>query len=460
MNLPEKVWRAGTLTYTRRGIALLFAGLLWGDFAWGMKTRAVGYVSALTVKSFGISDFMYGLLMVSFPCFTNIFMMPAISYCSDRHRGRLGRRIPFLLWTTPFVVIGLAGLGVSPMLGQWISELAGEGRLPGKLASLIVFACFWIVLDFGTTLTNAIFGALANDVVPEELIGRFLSLFRMVTLSCAILFNFFLLGYAERYAPAIFIGLAVLYGVGLFSMCAMVREGSYPPPPREPKSSSGAGGHLRRFSGAVKIYFRECFALPYYRWVIAAQVCCINSVMPVNMYALFYAKSLNLDLALFGKICAGIFLVSVLLSFFLGVLADRFHPLRAGIVCIGVLAAVQISGGFLIRGASGFLTVFAVHEVVIMSYNTLMASYGQRLFPKTYFAQFNSALQMLNAVAAVLLAPAFGWILDRLGHDYSRIFLMGSVLSVAGFCSLLVVFRYFMRLGGDRGYRPPMVEEK
>ncbi|PVY41392.1 prepilin-type N-terminal cleavage/methylation domain-containing protein [Victivallis vadensis] len=33
-------------------------------------------------------------------------------------------------------------------------------------------------------------------------------------------------------------------------------------------------------------------------------------------------------------------------------------------------------------------------------------------------------------------------------------------LSVAGFCSLLVVFRHFMRLGGDRGYRPPMVEGK
>uniref|UniRef100_UPI0023F51453 DUF1559 family PulG-like putative transporter n=2 Tax=Victivallis vadensis TaxID=172901 RepID=UPI0023F51453 len=33
-------------------------------------------------------------------------------------------------------------------------------------------------------------------------------------------------------------------------------------------------------------------------------------------------------------------------------------------------------------------------------------------------------------------------------------------LSVAGFCSLLVVFRHFMRLGGDRGYRPPMMEGK
>lgn len=75
----QKIWRAGTLTYTTTGIILLFIWLLWGDFAWGLKERSVGYVAGLMVKSFGISDFVYTVMMVSFPCFTNIFLMPIIS---------------------------------------------------------------------------------------------------------------------------------------------------------------------------------------------------------------------------------------------------------------------------------------------------------------------------------------------------------------------------------------------
>ena len=165
----QKIWRAGTLTYTTTGIILLFIWLLWGDFAWGLKERSVGYVAGLMVKSFGISDFVYTVMMVSFPCFTNIFLMPIISYRSDRHRGRWGRRIPFLMKTTPFVVVGLIGLGFTPMLGNWLSAHIGVDRLSVNMASLLVFGFFWILLDFGTTLTNAIFVALANDVVPTAL---------------------------------------------------------------------------------------------------------------------------------------------------------------------------------------------------------------------------------------------------------------------------------------------------
>ena len=34
---PKNKWSVGTLTYTAAGLAVLFALLLWGDFAWSMK---------------------------------------------------------------------------------------------------------------------------------------------------------------------------------------------------------------------------------------------------------------------------------------------------------------------------------------------------------------------------------------------------------------------------------------
>jgi len=443
-----KIWQAGTLTYTTAGIATLFLWLLWGDFAWGLKERSVGYVAGLMVKSFGISDFTYTILMVSFPCFTNIFLMPIISYRSDRYRSRWGRRIPFLARITPFVVIGLVGLGFTPMLGKW---LAGETGFSVHLASLLVFGFFWIILDFGTTLTNAIFVALANDVVPTALLGRFLAMFRAISLICAMVFNAGLLGYAETHSMPIFVFLGIFYFVGLYSICLKVREGNYPAPPDET-----ASGKPKNFSGAIRTYFRECYSLPYYRWVIAAQVCCSLSVLPLNTFVIFYVKSLGLNMGTFGKITACIFLVAVLLSFGLGFLSDKFHPIRMGIASMSLLLVVQVTAWLSIHNITTFIIFFALHEQVIMAFNTLMASYTQRLFPRPLYAQFNSALQMTMAVASVMLAPMVGTILDLLNHQYVYVFIINAVIGSFGLFSLFRVFRYYLKYGGDSAYRAPM----
>ncbi|HJH05566.1 MFS transporter [Victivallis vadensis] len=449
----QKIWRAGTLTYTTTGIILLFIWLLWGDFAWGLKERSVGYVAGLMVKSFGISDFVYTVMMVSFPCFTNIFLMPIISYRSDRHRGRWGRRIPFLMKTTPFVVVGLIGLGFTPMLGNWLSAHIGADRLSVNMASLLVFGFFWILLDFGTTLTNAIFVALANDVVPTALIGRFLALFRAVSLICAMLFNAFLLGHAETHSMWIFISLGIFYCIGLYSICLKVKEGKYPPP-----VDDGSDDHRRSFFSAVRVYFRECFSMPYYRWVILAQVCCSHSVLPLNTFVIFYAKDLGLSMGTFGKITAGIFLTAVIMSFALGFLSDKFHPIRTGIASMSLLLVVQVVAWLVIRDITTFVIFFVAHELTIMAFNTLMASYTQRLFPKALYAQFNSALQMLLAIAAVLIAPVVGVILDGLDHNYVYVFILGAAIGVVGLFSLFKVYRYYLKYGGDENYQAPLPE--
>jgi MFS family permease len=445
---PPKTWSVGTLTYSAAGIVALFCWLLWGDFAWAMKERAVGSVATLMVKSFGISNLGYSLLIISFPQFTNIFLMPIISYRSDRYRSKYGRRIPFLLATTPFVVIGLIGLGFTPMLGRLLHEAIGIDKISYNMAALMVFAVFWIILDFGTTLTNAIFVALSNDVVPAKLIGRFMALFRVVSLGAAVLFNYFVLGYAEAYPLIIFVTLGFLYGFGLLTMCLKIKEGNYPPPPPAP-----AGGG--NFFVAAKTYFKECFALPYYRWVIAAYVICTLSVLPINVYIIFYVIQLNMTMDSLGKINSFIYLGAVFLSFFLGSLADRFHPLRTGIVSIFMLTLILLAGGFFIKDTTSFTIIYAVHGIVIMSFNTLVASYGQRLFPRALFAQFNSALLMISAISTVVLAPVVGLFLDFMNSQYHYIFLIGGFIGMAGTASMIVVYRKYLKLGGDANYQAP-----
>ncbi len=454
MSEKHKVWHAGTLTYSAAGIVALFCWLLWGDFAWALKERSVGYVAQLMVRSFGISDLAYTILMVSFPCFTNLILMPMISFRSDRHRGKYGRRIPYLAMFTPFVVIGLIGLGLTPWIGRELHAWIGPEKVSLGLISLLVFAVFWIILDFGTTLINAIFVALANDVVPPQLIGRFLALFRMVSLLCAVGFSYFLLGKAEKYGVYIFIGLGIFYFLGLYSICLKVKEGEYPPPEEEPLEAK------RNFIQAAKLYFRECFSDPYYRWVIFAQACCIQSMLPINIFTIFYAKSLSIDMDLFGKISAGVYGIAVLSGFFLGMLSDKFHPLRTGMVAMALMLSIQLSACFLIRDVKSFLIVYFIHDMLAMFFNTLTASYAPRLFPRALYAQFNSALQMLLGLSAVLIAPVCGTVLSFTSNRYELTFLMGGIIGAVGLFSMTMVLRGYHKYGGDLNYVAPLPKVK
>lgn len=445
----NKVWTAGTLTYTTAGLFVLFGWLLWGDFAWSMKERAVNIVATLMARSFGISDFGHGLLIVGFTNFTNIFLQPIISYRSDRYRSRLGRRIPYLLKTTPFVVVGLIGLAMTPMLAGVLQNAIGVDRISYNACGLIVFGVFWAILDFGTTLTNAIFLALANDVIPSALIGRFMGLFRAVSLLCAVGFNYFLVGHAETHSKVIFTSLGILYGVGLLLMCLKVKEGEYPPP-EEPT------GKTRGVSGAIKNYFSECFKLPYYRWVIAAFVVCSLSVAPINTFFVFYAQSLGMEMASLGKVSALVFGIAFITSYTMGSLADRFHPIRMGMVSVAVLGIIMLVGGFFANTAKSFSIVFVLQNIAIMAFNTLVASYGQRLYPRALFAQFNSAALMLMGLGMTLVAPLTGKYLDLTGNHYNHVFFIGSIIALAGFGCLVMVLRYFKQLGGDENYQAPM----
>lgn len=457
MSTCSKLYRAGTLTYTLGGVIVLFFWLLGGDFVWSMKERAVGSIATLIVKSFGISDFIYGILIVFFPNFTNIVLGPIISYKSDRYRSRLGRRIPFLLFTTPFVVVGICGIGFSPQLGKLLQGMISAAELSRETASLIVFCVFWVILDFGTTLTNSIFTALMNDVVPGCFLGRFFSLFRAVSLGAGVLFNYCFLEKVEQYSTIMCVGLGILYAAGLLSLCVHVKEGQYPPVSGGPQGTeTGKRGNPLP---AVKTYFRESFSHPYYRWVFLSYTLCTLTNMPVNIFTIFYAQSVNMSMAELGRCLAVTYIISFSLCYLLGVLADRFHPLRMTACSIALYGAVMIGGGLWADSRMGFAVFLIAHGVAAGTFNTASASLTLRLFPQERFAQFNSAMGILICLGWTLGAPVLGKILDWCGNRYILTFWMGLFLSCIALLSLIVVYRYFRQYGGFDSYRAPSPRE-
>jgi len=212
-----RVWTAGTLVYSAGGLAALFCWLLLGDFSWSMRDRSVGPMAQWYLRELGVPNLLFAILISSFPALVGLILGPIISVASDRHRGPRGRRIPFLLITTPFAAAGMIGLALTPAIARWVHSI-----MPGRsemVVAVVCFGVFWAAFEFATIAATAVFGGLVNDVVPRELLGRFYGLFRGVSLVDGIIFNFWLFGKVETHYTVILLVIGLFYGTSFFFVC-------------------------------------------------------------------------------------------------------------------------------------------------------------------------------------------------------------------------------------------------
>jgi len=446
---PRKVWRAGTLTYTTGGLVALFAWLLLGDFSWSMRDRSVGPMAMWYLNHLGVPNLLFGLLISSFPALIGLVLGPVISVRSDRHRGRWGRRIPFLLVTTPMAAFGMIGIAVTPLLAQWV-----HGHFPGQsemVVSVMCFGVFWAAFEIATVASYSVFGGLVNDVVPQALLGRFYGLFRAVSLIDGVVFNYWIMGRVPAHFTVILLSVGIFYGVSFFWVCLRVREGEYPPPPPSEPARRWPGGLWQE----VRSYCRECFSKPYYIAVFLMLMGAGQAFMPVNTFSIPYANSLGVNMDSYGKALALTFFISLVLAYPLGWLADIFHPLRVALASLAGYLLVAVLGAIFATTPQAFLTVFVMHGVLSGSYFTSAASLGARLFPRVKFAQFASAALAVGSIATMTLTPLMGTAIDLTGNVYRLTYVLGAVTA---FLALLIggyVHMRFMQLGGPKGYVPP-----
>jgi MFS family permease len=249
----------------------------------------------------------------------------------------------------------------------------------------------------------------------------------------------------------IFLGIGALYGIGFMIMCLKVKEGEYPPQP-----PMDAGRNILGFFQAAKNYFQECFGNRYYWWLFGSMTLAgVGLGGPVNLFSVFFAKSVHMELSLYGNCLAVTYCFSLVLAYPLGWLADRFHPLRVGMGALVLYAMVTLWGGFFAKDSQTFAIALVAHGIVTGIWNTSTASLLLRLLPKAEFAQFASAGGMIGAVSWMMLAPVSGFFLDHVHHDYRYTFFMGFGLTVLGLLGLLVLHGKFMALGGPEHYVAP-----
>jgi MFS family permease len=445
-----KTWKVGSLVYTAGGVVGLFFWLLMGDFVWSMRDRSVAPMAQWYLNHLGVPNLLFGLLISSFPALVGLVLGPIISVKSDRHRGKWGRRIPFLLVTTPLAAFGMIGLGLTPLLARWI-----HGYFPERselVVSVLCFGVFWASFEFATIAGQAVFGGLINDVVPKALLGRFFGLFRAVSLIDGMIFNFWIMGKVPVYFTLILLSVGIIYGFAFMWVCLKVREGIYPPVTAPARSSTGI---LSGFWVEAGLYLRECFTKPYYVFVFLLMMMSIMAFAPINTFSIPYSRSLGIDMDTYGKYMALTYLISLGLSFFIGWLADLFHPLRMVVITLGLYVLVSLWGAAYAKTPETFLTAWVLHGILSGCYFTSSASLGQRLFPAGKFAQFASAAGILIGLGGLVIAPMVGAFIDWSGNAYHYTFVVGSALSIVALLVSWRVEHIFRKLGGTQGYVAP-----
>lgn len=443
------IWRVGSLVYSRKTLAILFFWLLLGDFAWSMRDRSVGSMAAWYVSHLGVSNFTFALLTSSIPALLGMTIGPIVSVMSDRHRGKRGRRIPFLLFTTPFAAAGMIGLGLTPLTAklahQWFPG-ANETVL-----ALMSFCMFWAAFEVATIAGAAVFGGLLNDVVPPSLIGRFHGLFRAISLIDGMIFNYWLMGRTPDYFTVILIALGAFYGTAFMLVCLKVKEGDYPPP-------EGGGSTLQASAKAqskVFAYLRSSFTNPYYLSVFLMMMLAALTFAPVNGFSIRYALHLKIDMDTYGKLLALTYFISLILAYPLGWLADIFHPLRMAIVTLGIYVVAMIWAFSTPETPEAFLIALLLHGICSGSYFTCAASLGNRLFPASRFAQYASAAGILLSLSGLLLPMGMGAVIDWGSNAYHLVFLAGGLIALLALAATQIVYRQFLKFGGPSGYVAP-----
>jgi maltose/moltooligosaccharide transporter len=469
-----KISYAGTLSYTKPALAILFFWLFWGDFCYTVMEAVTVPIMQLKFAKLDASNTEIGLILGVIPGTLYAILNPIISFKSDRFRSRWGRRIPFIVFSLPFLVTLLVCLAYGEKIGVWLHGHLGFllAGISANQVSILSLGLLFIVYNFFNSFVTSTFWYLFNDVVPEYLVARFMAWFRTIGLFSTSFYSFLILPYSGTHSTEIFLSAAVLYAVGFGLMCRNVREGEYPPP------APYIDGRTDTMA-AVTTFTRETHAFPHYWYLwlctFIGQIGGTASVIGAGnsnlIFAMFFSLAIGLNIHEIAFIYGFYNITTCVLTPVAGWLADKFHPIRV------VYAGVLIN---LVVGPMNLIWLFwhpsnNVVFWVTLAINVLVAAPGQafggmwdppmlmRLFPRSNYGQFCSTNAVWRTAGGILGSALVGIFLDSIkglvGKEQAYYYLpiWAFLFGLPSFFLFVQLYLSWKRHGGDEAYIAPVL---
>lgn len=470
----EPLYRAGSLVYTAGGMRAVFAWLLLGEAVFTLIDMLEPKVLPVLLKLHGATDRQIGIIVGSFNAALQLLIMPPLGYRSDRLRTRWGRRLPILLWATPFASLFLAMTPFAPDFAGWLGSFdaaaAAMGWFPVPPA-VLMFAVLVILFRTAQTAVNVSFFGLLRDVVPDSHMGRFLALFRLVGAGSAFVLTFWLLGYAETHSKPIFVGVALLNLAGFFALCWFVREGEYPAVERP----SGPSAPWRpRWLLAFRTFVAESYRHPVYLWAYATRSCIYGALIGLSGFYVFFPQhELGMDLLAVGQMLSWPSLAWLFLAYPVGRLIDARGALPILAWGLGALLVGYVGSFFLVIGPKTFFASAMITGVAFWVVMLAQLKLTQEIFHRDRYSQLAGANTVVQSIfIAVIVSPGAGWLLDAL-QDWRGAFslpwvgqvsvgpyrtlnlMLGALYGLALF-GVSRIRRHWLANGGPNNYKPPV----
>ncbi len=455
-NIAKK-YSVNGLTYTKMGLVGVFSWLLFGGFIFNVMEMVKPGVLPLFLMGdagkVGASMSITNLMMVVIPGVTGLLIGPAVSFKSDRYRGKRGRRIPYITWTIPPLVIALIGIGLAPNYRDAFVRMGGAFFLSPKMATVTVIGFFVAMFHVFDEFVNSVFWYLFADVVPEAFIGRFVALFNLVGGGAAMVFNGFMLPYAETRMQWIFMGAALTYLVGFSVMCWKVKEGEYPPP-----EDIGENPSILK---QTKLYIVECFSHPIYIYTFVSTACMAFALGASAGMIIFHRDGIHLSMDAIGTAGMWISAAGMILAYPAGWAVDKWHPIRITLVVVVPLTLAQFFAFFFLKDLRTYILLQGGTLVFSALFNAGGVPILIKIFPKDKFGQFCSCNGMVRSTARMIGGVFAGFFIDYM-TDFSVdkfafrwVYMWIGVFQVAGVVSLWLMYVKWKRMGGDTSYVPP-----
>lgn len=414
----------GTLTYSKKGLWLVFFWLMWNDFSITLLEQ-VTHLTGILMRDRGASyTLMAGFGMVG--GILGMWINPFFSTWSDRFRSRFGRRRPFLFIAAPLFTIWLCAIPHMPDFYHWLMKFDAMAAVLNRIpinGEVLFIGIASIIDGLFNGVVLALFSYYYWDVVPELVLGRFNSIAKIVTVAAGVVWNFFVVGYAEHHTKTVYLGVSVFcLSVYLLSMWR-VKEGEYPPP--EPRRTTSP-------LEPIIDYFKDCFSKPYYLWIFVGTFL-FQMGNQGNIFQLFYLRyDLGMDLGATGWI-TGVGLIAttafgVLLGYSTGSLIDRVKPIRVIPFTLFIWTTLALISFFVVRDKNSAAIMAALININLFAFGIALGAVTVELFPREKLGQFCSAQAffyqtLIMVFKPLLISPLFDWLkFNRAGYLWSAFF--------------------------------------
>jgi maltose/moltooligosaccharide transporter len=452
LRLPTAaVYTVGTLHYDRKGLCKLFGWLLWGDFAFTFFEAIFSRFIPIYLKDLQASNVLIGIMTGSIAGLVNVLFLPNISQWSDRFRSRLGRRIPFLLVITPVTVMSLILIGFTPELGRWMHQGILDWIVPGLSEQTLGLSllCVFVILYhfFNMVLVNS-YNWLLRDVVPQPLMARFLSWFRVVGTIASFVFLWYVFPTIVGHRQAVCTGVGIFYLASFLLMCFNVKEGDYP----EPVASRGKEGLFKSFLQ----YFADCLSVPLYRNFFITWVCVLIANNSASPFLTLYARhGLGLSMEELGRVFAWSALTAAFTYFLMGWLCEKWNPLRVAIASLIFCAALTLLAFWWVDNKKTWLIYSIAATLPMGGWFLASLAISMQIFPGEDFGKFASGLNVFGCGGLILGNYLSGQFMDLFGSDYRIIFMWSFLFYAASVIPMFCVYRGWKQHGGPSNYVPP-----